>query len=161
MWIEILLLVVVLSLLLYGYAYRYVTKNFGRWEKKGIPAIPGEFPWGSSKEVINRSKHGNVVSEERYVKFKGEKVYGSYLMGKPVLTITDPETIRHVLVKDFDVETRSSTGSHRKIIENFICIKIVHSASGESDDLSGRIANDVFCIRTEKPAGGRICKNTA
>jgi hypothetical protein len=43
MWVEVLLLVSLLLLLL----YRYVTKNFNKWEQLGIPYLKGYFPMGS------------------------------------------------------------------------------------------------------------------
>jgi hypothetical protein len=45
MLVEILLLVALLFLLF----YRYVTKNFGKWEELGIPHLKGYFPFGSNK----------------------------------------------------------------------------------------------------------------
>ena len=44
-------------------------------------------------------------------------MYGSYLLGKPVLTITDPETIRHVLVKDFDTFVDREGASIKQMLE--------------------------------------------
>ena len=45
MLVELGLLVVTLFLWLYW----YIAKNFGKWEKLGIPCISGSFPWGSHK----------------------------------------------------------------------------------------------------------------
>ena len=131
MWIEILLLVAVLCLLL----YRYVVKNFGRWEKEGIPTIPGTFPWGSNIEVLTQSKHFNVISEENYVKFKDEKVYGTYLLGKAVLNIKDPELIRHIMVKDFNHFVDREDATSQKVFEggkiDALWLRQMTSLSGE------------------------------
>ena len=91
--------------------YRYVVKNFGRWEKEGIPTIPGTFPWGSNVEILTQSKQFSIIIEENYEKFKDEKLYGTYLLGKPVLNINDPDLIRHIMVKDFNhfVDRENST----------------------------------------------------
>ena len=37
-----------------------------------------------------------------YFATEGLNYYGVYLMGKPALTVKDPELIRRILVKDFD-----------------------------------------------------------
>ena len=98
MWIEILLFVAIIFLLL----YRFNTKNYGRWEKEGIPTIPGRFPYGSHLEMMTQSKHLNDLIEEDYSKFKSSPVSGVYFLGKPILSINDMELIRHVMVKDFN-----------------------------------------------------------
>jgi hypothetical protein len=52
MLVEILLLLALILLLL----YRYVTKNFNKWEQLGIPHVKGHFPFGSHKvgEIFSR-----------------------------------------------------------------------------------------------------------
>jgi hypothetical protein len=45
MVMELLLLAALVLLLL----YRYVTKNFNKWEQLGIPHVKGSFPFGSCK----------------------------------------------------------------------------------------------------------------
>lgn len=98
MLLEILLVLGVLFLLL----YRYTTKNFGRWEKEGIPTLPGHFPYGSWVEAWTQKRHFSNLAEEYYEKFKSSPVSGLYLLGKPVLSINDVELVRHVMVKDFN-----------------------------------------------------------
>jgi len=98
MWIEILLFFAACFLLL----YRYITKSFGRWEKEGIPTLPGTFPYGSHAEILTQSRHMNDVFKEDYEKLKDSPVVGAYMLGKPVLYINDMELIKTIMVKDFN-----------------------------------------------------------
>jgi cytochrome P450 len=91
-----------LFLLLCLLFYRYVTKNFDRWEKAGIPYIKGYFPLGSHKELMTQTRHMHDIFRENYERFKTEDFHGMFLFGKPVLVVHNMEMIRHVLVKDFN-----------------------------------------------------------
>lgn len=113
MWIEICVGVGGVSL----YLYRYATAGFGKWEKLGINAIPGTFPWGSNIEVMTMSRHFNDVVRENYNKFKADKVFGVYLLGKPALYVNDPELIRHILVKDFSHFVDREDATLKKVFE--------------------------------------------
>lgn len=67
-----------------------------------MPCIEGKFPYGSHKELLTGAIHNNTLGKMDYDKFKSFDAYGTYLLGKPVLNITNVETIRHILVKDFN-----------------------------------------------------------
>ena len=97
MWIELLLLLLLLIILL----YRYVTRNFDRFEKLGLPGDKPSFPFGTEADMILRRKHPNDCYEEMYNKFYGEKVVGTFIIGKPVPVLQDPELIKQICVKDF------------------------------------------------------------
>jgi len=96
MWLEILLVLISLLLLL----YRYVTKNFGKWQALGIPHSKGSFPFGSYNFLSGR--HFDELNGEDTKNFAKEKYYGWYLLGKPVLGINDANLLKHIQVKDFD-----------------------------------------------------------
>ena len=96
MWLEILL--VVLSLLLF--LYHYVTKSFGKWKDLGIPHSKGYFPFGSYN--LMGGTHIGQLSADDHKKFAGEKYFGWFLLGKPVLGINDVNLLKHIQVKDFD-----------------------------------------------------------
>ena len=97
MWLEILLVLLSVFLLF----YRYVTKNFGKWKSLGIPYSSGHFPFGSYN-FVDTSRHVDEVSAEDHQKFAGEKYFGWFLFGKPVLALNDVTLLRHIMVKDFD-----------------------------------------------------------
>jgi len=101
MWIEILLGLGVLFLWL----YRYVTKNFDEFKKRGIPYAEPSFPFGSknAKTVLMGEK--NFFEVDRQLgdtDFKDEKIWGYFMMGQPTLVINDEELAKSILIKDFD-----------------------------------------------------------
>ena len=130
-----------------------MSKNFGRWEGEGIPTIPGTFPWGSNKEVFTQSKHISVIIEENYVKFKDEKVYGTYLLGKAVLNINDPELIRHIMVKDFNHFVDREHSTQKKLTEGG---DIDHIWSRQMTSLSGEEWKDVRSTFTPIFTSGKM-----
>ena len=82
--------------------YRYVTKDFDHFKKLGIPYKTPSFPFGTIRDVILKKKHTKEIDLVDYQKFSGQKFYGFFQFGKPVLSICDPEVARDVLVKDFN-----------------------------------------------------------
>ena len=96
MWIEILLLLLVLFLILYG----YVTQHFGRWKKLGLPYVQGSFPFGSFNFLSK--KHADIQSEEFYQEHKNDKIFGCFFFGKPMVVVNDADLMRTIQVKDFD-----------------------------------------------------------
>ena len=69
MWIEILLGVGLLVL----YIYRYVTKSFDEFKKKGIPYIEGSFPFGSKNAkaaILGERNFMDIEKFEAYNDFK-------------------------------------------------------------------------------------------
>ena len=88
--------------------YKYVTKNFGRWEKLGIPYEAGRFPVGSIN-LFSQEKHMFDSIEELYMKHRGNRYFGWFMMGQPVLNIVDPELLRIIMVKDFNTFVERSS----------------------------------------------------
>ena len=100
MWLEILLLLFTLIVLL----YKYVTKKFDHWQKTGVSFSKPSFPFGSYN-LLSSKKHMNEFILDDYKRFKDEKVYGWFLLGKPILMINDVELIKTIKVKDFNYFT--------------------------------------------------------
>eukprot|EP00088_Acartia_fossae_P003776 TRINITY_DN11613_c0_g1_i3.p1 TRINITY_DN11613_c0_g1~~TRINITY_DN11613_c0_g1_i3.p1 ORF type:complete len:541 (-),score=132.78 TRINITY_DN11613_c0_g1_i3:63-1655(-) len=98
MLVEIVLLLATLFLLLYW----YIAKNFGKWERLGIPCISGRFPYGSHSALITQKKHFFEIGLEEYEQFKDKDYFGTYLLGKPVLNINNIDMIKDILVKNFN-----------------------------------------------------------
>jgi len=101
MWIEI-----ILGLgLLFLYVYRYVTKNFDEFKKRGIPYAEPSFPFGSKNAksaIMGQRNFFDVDKEEAYNEFKDEKMWGYFMFGQPTLVINDEELAKHIMIKDFD-----------------------------------------------------------
>ena len=100
MILELVLLVALLG----GLLYRWITKSFDKWEKAGLPHDKPSFPSGTHS-FLSGKKHLNDFALEDYKKFKleqGHRVHGWFLMGKPALSINDPDLLKQIQVKDFN-----------------------------------------------------------
>lgn len=81
--------------------YRYVTKNFDKWEKLGVPGPKPSFPFGTFGSQFLQTKHLNEINMEDYEMFPDDKIYGIFWCGMPMIVIKDPELVKQVFVKDF------------------------------------------------------------
>ena len=75
-----------------------------KWQKEGVPNDKPSFPNGTHS-FLSGKKHLNDFAFEDYKKFKmeqGHRVHGWFLMGKPALSINDPELLKQIQVKDFN-----------------------------------------------------------
>ena len=102
MWLELLLGVV----LLFAWLYRYVTKQFGEFTKRGMPFAKPSFPFGSSNAKKLFSGQLSFFDLEKDLaesdEFKNEKAFGYFMMGQPTVVINDEELAKLVMIKDFD-----------------------------------------------------------
>merc|ERR1711874_402960 len=119
MLFEILLGLFALFLIL----YRYVTKNFGKWEALGVPYVKGSFPFGSYNFLGGESI--DTMNAKFSKQFPNERYFGTFLFGKPSLNINDPDLLKLIQVKDFDhFVDRNSASDNRKFF-----------AGGENDKI--------------------------
>jgi len=95
-----LTLAFVFFLTLFLLLYKFITQNFDRWEKAGIPFKPGRFPLGSIN-FLSGKKNGNEYILDLCKEFKDEKFFGYYSLGKPMLVIQDLEMMKAMKTKDF------------------------------------------------------------
>ena len=102
MWLELLLGLA----LLFAWLYRYVTKQFGEFSKRGMPFAKPSFPFGSSNAKKLFSGKLSFFDLEKDLaesdEFKSEKVFGYFMMGQPTVVINDEELAKLVMIKDFD-----------------------------------------------------------
>ena len=126
------LLLVLLGLILA--AYLYVTQNFGKWKKLGVPYVKGTFPFGSFNFMSGI--HQDIQSERFHQDFKNEKYFGAFMFGKPFLNINDPDLLKQIQVKDFDhFVDRISKETNRKFFSggdlDQIWVRQLTSLSGD------------------------------
>ncbi|CAG2106565.1 unnamed protein product [Medioppia subpectinata] len=110
-------------LIIFG-LYWYFTRNFDFFTKQGIT---GPKPWvgiGNLWELFFTSMP--ELELERYKKFG--KIYGVFEGNKPILRIGDPELVKKVLVKEFNVyQTRRETSNAKHPVIDLI----ISQASGD------------------------------
>ena len=99
---------IVLTSLSTAALYRYVTKEFDKWEKLGIPYERGHFPYGSFN-LLSQTPHMFEHVHEMHKRHRAEPYCGWFMMRQPVLNINDPELLRHIMVKDFNSFTERSS----------------------------------------------------
>lgn len=76
------------------------------WKRHNIAEDTGYFPFGSqsSWDAFIKKRTFIELANDAYNKFPGERFVGSYdFLGRKVLVVRDPDLIKQVLVKDFDV----------------------------------------------------------
>lgn len=83
-------------------AFFWIRKRFLFFEENGFLYEKPEFPFGNLKGV-GRKFHMTYKMKELYEKFKGKaSVFGIYFFVTPDIVICDLETVKNVLVRDFE-----------------------------------------------------------
>ena len=92
----IALIITVIGLVAYWFK-----KKFSYWENRGFKFITPEFPFGSLKGVGFKI-HFSQKSAKFYNDYKNKaKAIGLYFFTAPVVLVTELDTVKHILVKDF------------------------------------------------------------
>lgn len=85
--------------------YLWASYNQNYWKRKNVPFIPGDFFWGNIKKTI--LLQNNVADEfDKFYKdekTKDEPFVGIHSFHKPMLVVKEPELIKRILVKDFNL----------------------------------------------------------
>lgn len=83
--------------------YFWVRKKFAYFEENGFLHEAPSFPMGSLTGAGTKAHIIDII-DILYTKFKGKaKVFGMHFFTSPVIVVTDLETVKHVLVRDFEV----------------------------------------------------------
>lgn len=83
--------------------YAYATRSFDYWKKLGVPGPKPSIPFGNFADVFLGRKVLIDKLQEFYEAYKNEPFVGYFVGRHPVLMIKDPDLIKQVLIKDFDV----------------------------------------------------------
>ncbi|KAJ6647417.1 Cytochrome P450 3A14 [Pseudolycoriella hygida] len=97
-------------------AYWYLTRNFNYWKKRGING-PKPLPiFGNLLDILLTPR--TDLELNLYKKFGS--IYGYYLGNAPVLVVGEPDLIKNILVKDFNVfpQRRNMDSSHPIMKQN-------------------------------------------
>nr|XP_023029787.1 probable cytochrome P450 6a23 [Leptinotarsa decemlineata] len=81
----------------------YIKRSFQYWDRKGVPYLPPNIPWGNLQPPHSRDiPEGDDVANIYYkAKAKGWKYIGIYVMTGSVFLPVDLELIKHIMTKDF------------------------------------------------------------
>ncbi|XP_057323983.1 cytochrome P450 6k1-like [Microplitis mediator] len=83
--------------------YYWSTSTYSHWKRLGIPGPKPAPLVGNMGPFFFGKKSINELINELYKKWKKGKFFGIYNARSPVLMITDPDLVRCVLIKDFNV----------------------------------------------------------
>lgn len=81
------------------WSYQYYETKFKYWEKRGIKGVR-PIPLVSE---LNDFLFKNRIELARERTSQFGKVYGTFASGKPRLVVNDPDVVRQICIKDFDV----------------------------------------------------------
>lgn len=94
-------LLVCLVVAIVGLLTLWFKKKFSYWEDRGFLFVKPKFPFGSL-EGVGYKIHFSQVSRKYYEEYKNKaKAIGLYFFMAPVAFITDLDTVKDILVKDF------------------------------------------------------------
>ena len=85
------------------FLYKYSSRNYDYWEKRGIPGPEPSVPFGNFADVFLRRKGVSEKLMELYNTYKSEPFIGYFVGNSPTLLAIDPDFIKSVLIKDFNV----------------------------------------------------------
>jgi hypothetical protein len=95
-------LVAALAVLAAG-LYLALRRRYSTWKRKGVPGPESSiFPLAVPTVLLGKENVGDVA-DRIYRDFRDAPVAGGYLFGNPVLHIHDPEIIKQVFIKEFQV----------------------------------------------------------
>lgn len=79
----------------------YVKRRYSYWARQQVPFIEPRFPYGSFHNVGNEAPAD--VSRKQYIEMKDKgPFHGLFFILQPLITITDLDLIRTIIIKDFN-----------------------------------------------------------
>lgn len=85
------------------YFYNKLNSTYEYWEKRKIKGPKPQYLFGNFGAVITKKDSATSLAAKLYKQFSTEKVIGIYQGWEPVLIINDPDIIKKVLVKHFQI----------------------------------------------------------
>ncbi|KAF5290750.1 hypothetical protein FQR65_LT11531 [Abscondita terminalis] len=93
---------ILFCLFLLGCIYVYFQNKFNYWKRKGVPHRQPIIPFGNLLELILYKESISKYFAGLYKEFDAPCI-GMYGLAKPFLLIKDPELIKSILIKDFNI----------------------------------------------------------
>ncbi|XP_034190826.2 cytochrome P450 6AQ1 [Osmia lignaria lignaria] len=85
------------------YIYFLISRNFKYWEKRGVMEVPRTLLLGNFGDCLLGKRAPCEFLQDLYNQSKGLPYMGFYIFNKPYFLARDPELIKHIMVKDFNV----------------------------------------------------------
>lgn len=89
---------------LFATLYLWMKWKHTYWQRRGIRSLPAHWFFGHFKDAILMRRPAGVVLGELYQQANDEDdVLGIYILFKPFLLVRNPELIKRIMIKDFNV----------------------------------------------------------
>lgn len=97
-------LIVILIAFLLTFFVLFIQRKYSYWKNLGVFQCDVEFPYGNFKNVGSKF-HVSQFLCDFYQKTKEakQKISGFYLFIRPILMVVDLDTVKSILVKDFNI----------------------------------------------------------
>ncbi|KAF5290749.1 hypothetical protein FQR65_LT11530 [Abscondita terminalis] len=89
-------------LFLFGAFYIYCKRKFNYWKDKGVPHRPPSVPFGNLLDLIFNDDSVSKFFAKLYNEFESPYI-GFYALTKPFLLVKDPNLIKIILIKEFNI----------------------------------------------------------
>ena len=84
-------------------AFFYMTRNFQYWKKRGVTEISPVPFFGNFAKCCTLKMSPGYLFKNLYEQSENLPYVGIYIFDKPCLLLRDPEIIKRVLIKDFNI----------------------------------------------------------
>lgn len=90
--------------ILFGIFYVWAKYKLSYWQRLGVPSLPTNLFFGNFKEALLLRISAGYHLGRLYNEVKSDEPFvGVYVMQKPFLLLRDPEIIKQILIKDFNI----------------------------------------------------------
>lgn len=84
--------------------YLWIRHSFGYWQRRGVPYLTPEFPFGSMKDIAFRRQnlglHMRRLYREMRATYGPQQPYvGLYMFTRPILMVMDLDIIKTIFIK--------------------------------------------------------------
>ncbi|XP_014216993.1 cytochrome P450 6k1-like [Copidosoma floridanum] len=93
--------------------YVYVTRNFKYWKNLGVKHLEPSFPFGNFGKCTFLRQSIHEFLDQIYYEGKEEKMVGFYVLDRPYIMLRDPELLRSVFIKDFNLFTNKLMSNNK------------------------------------------------
>ncbi|XP_011164534.2 uncharacterized protein LOC105199238 [Solenopsis invicta] len=88
---------------LFATLYIWMKWKHTYWQRRGVPTLPAHWFFGHFKDACLQRKPAGKVLGDLYQQAKDKDVLGIYILHKPFLILKNPELIKQIMIRDFNV----------------------------------------------------------
>ncbi|KYN21324.1 PREDICTED: cytochrome P450 6k1-like [Trachymyrmex cornetzi] len=88
---------------LFATLYLWMKWKHTYWQRHGVSTLPTHWFFGHFKDAMLFRKSAGVVLSELHKQAENEDVLGIYILHKPFLILRNPELIKQIMIKDFNI----------------------------------------------------------